>query len=421
MLDGSRRKMFDRGRMMRSVLIWSALTGALLALPVARGQEPLAGLAQALGDGTFDLSFRYRYELVDQDGIAADANASTLRTRLTYNSAVFRDFSLLLEADDLRAVGADSYNSTRNGKTDRPAVFDPEGTDLNQAGIKYTGFTNAEIVFGRQRINRVNQRFIGGVGWRQNEQTFDALSVSYSFSDELQGFYSYVSNVNRIFGPNSGTPAGDLRGSSHLVDLSYDLGRGARVTGYSYFLDFDDTPALSNRTFGVRLVGSLSLAEDLTLPYTAEYAHQEDNGDNATDYDDHYILLEAGLNWPLFDVKLGYEVLGGSGVAGGAFVTPLATLHGFQGWADKFLSPPAGGVEDTYLTLNLRILGGNVSATYHDFSADSSGGSYGDEIDLAGSWRFADNYSVLVKLASYSSDGFATDTRKIWIMLTAAF
>ena len=42
-------------------------------------------------------------------------------------------------------------------------------------------------------------------------------------------------------------------------------------------------------------------------------------------------------------LKLGYEVLEGGNAAGKAFRTPLATLHKFQGWADKFIGPSTSG------------------------------------------------------------------------------
>jgi hypothetical protein len=32
-----------------------------------------------------------------------------------------------------------------------------------------------DLTLGRQRINLDDQRFVGSVGWRQNEQTFDAV------------------------------------------------------------------------------------------------------------------------------------------------------------------------------------------------------------------------------------------------------
>ena len=43
-------------------------------------------------------------------------------------------------------------------------------------------------------------------------------------------------------------------------------------------------------------------------------------------------------------MKLGFERLEGNGTV--ALQTPLATLHAFNGWADKFLSTPANGLRD---------------------------------------------------------------------------
>ena len=43
----------------------------------------------------------------------------------------------------------------------------------------------------------------------------------------------------------------------------------------------------------------------------------------------------------------GYEVLGADdGAALTSFQTPLATLHKFQGWADKFLTTPPNGIRE---------------------------------------------------------------------------
>ena len=122
---------------------------------------------------------------MDDDAFTKDAWANTLRSRLTVAPKPINGFGVLVEVDDVRDIGADNFNDTRNGVTDRPAVNDPEGTDLNQALLRYSGFPGTEVVIGRQRIERANQRFVGGVGWRQNEQTFDAAAVSHQFGDKL--------------------------------------------------------------------------------------------------------------------------------------------------------------------------------------------------------------------------------------------
>ena len=87
---------------------------------------------ELLRDGKLNLNFRYRYEFVDQDGIADNAHASTLRTRLAYRSPYFSNFGFLIEFDDLRSIGNDLYNSTRNDNTNRPTVADPKALKLTR-------------------------------------------------------------------------------------------------------------------------------------------------------------------------------------------------------------------------------------------------------------------------------------------------
>ena len=325
-------------------LVFLALPMGVLAQEEATGdsaEDTAQGitdqLAQAVDDGTLSLSFRYRYEFVDQDSFDKDAHANTLRTRLVFAPKLNDDWSFLLNFDDVRHIGSSKFNDTRNGKTERPAVLDPKGTDLNQAAVKFTGLDKATIVLGRQAMPRYNKRFIGGVEWRQNEQTFDSISIDYDFTDKFTGFYSYVAQVNRIFGPDTGSPPEDLDTSLNLLDATYTFAPEAVLTGYGYFLDFDDADSLSNQTLGARLTGAFKLQEDLSLAYAAEYAYQEDFGDNPVSYDANYYLLEAGLNWDIFGIKAGYEVLEGGDAPGEGFRTPLATLHAFEGWADKFV------------------------------------------------------------------------------------
>src|SRR3546814_3293516 len=69
----------------------------------------------------------------------------------------------------------------------------------------------------------------------------------------------------------------------------------------------------------------------------------------------------------------------GNGVV--AFQTPLATLHAFNGWADRFLSTPGNGLEDIYVGVGGKHGQWNWQALWHDFSADRGGADYGTELD----------------------------------------
>ena len=78
----------------------------------ANAQSVNEGLSSALKDGNAALQLRYRYEFVDQDGIAKQADASTLKTRFTWNSGTVANFKGLLEVDNVSGIGGEQYNST---------------------------------------------------------------------------------------------------------------------------------------------------------------------------------------------------------------------------------------------------------------------------------------------------------------------
>jgi len=395
-----------------STLTLSALAAAVtLALPSQAGT--LDNIATAVKDSTAKVDLRYRIENVDQDGKSEDALASTLRSRLTWQTAPVNNFTVNVEVDNVTVIGFDDYNSTTNGKGEYPVVADPEGTDLNQANIKYSGEKLAFIA-GRQRIVHDNQRFIGGVAWRQNEQTYDATRFVYTVSDTFSFDYSYVFNVNRIFGPNDGAQPADWHGSFHLANAKLALGKDHKIAAFGYLLDNEVAASASSNTYGVDYSGNFG-------PVTANlsYAIQSDAGDNPNSYDADY--YKAELAGKLGQVKLsaGIEVLGSDNGIG--FSTPLATLHKFQGFADKFLGTPGNGIEDIYVSAVTKVGGVKLVATYHNFDSSEGNISYGSEIDLVAAYKFNKYANGLLKFASYDADEHATDTTKLWAMVNFVF
>ena len=103
----------------------------------------------------------------------------------------------------------------------------------------------------------------------------------------------------------------------------------------------------------------------------------------------------------------------------------LATLHAHQGWADKFLTTPATGIEDTYGGASYKIskVFGldfiRFMAVYHEFDADTGGTDLGEEVDLLAAAKFMKKYTMTLKFADYKADTFATDTEKIWMYFDA--
>ena len=396
-------------------VIFVMLLGPVTVAPAA------TSFTQALTSGSAHLGFRYRVELVDQKGRPDKATASTLRTRLNFRSGDYKGFNLFVELDDVSYIGSDRFNNLRNGESSYPVVADPEGTDINQF---YIDLQLADLLFrfGRQRINLDNQRFLGGVGWRQNEQTYDAATIRSTGLANGVASYTYIDNISRIFGPDKGTPAKDIDSNSHILHYKFEKKGFGVLVGYGYFLDLVDSPALSNRTIGMRYSRTISFNDNWSFPLVLEYATQRHYGDNPVSYSSNYYLVETALNAANLKWTLGYEVLDGDASPNGkAFITPLATLHKFQGWNDKFLSTPASGIRDVYTGFSGKILGTKSTLIYHRFSAADGSANYGTEVDVSISKKISSHWSVLLKYSLYREDGLAADTTKVWAMITANF
>ncbi len=372
-----------------------------------------------LGEGEAKLSFRYRYEFVDQTGYPEDAQASTLRSRLTYQTPSDQKIALVLEADNVLRVGGDRYSDGNRTVPGRPVVADPIGTEFNQAYVSLQPDSRLSFSLGRQRINLDDQRFIGGVGWRQNEQTYDAGRIRLSLPAGPTLDYSYLWNINRVFGPEGGAQASDWNCNCHALNLGMTPWENARIALFVYHLDLDEAVSVSNRALGARISGTFNFPNGADLNYLVSYARQSDVGQNPVDYSADYYHVRLGVKTKLLSASFGYEILGSdSGRAGAAFVTPLATLHGFNGWADKFLATPDAGLVDLYGQLAFDVEGFVTSIVYHRYAADYGGADFGSEWNLSFSRKVSKQLGLLGKLAAYDSDGFATDTEKVWLMVS---
>ncbi len=407
--------MLNRGKNTASV-VTIGISAAVLGLstPLLATAD---GIDKAFSEGDISLNLRYRYEYVDQDGKPEDADASTLKSRLTMKSGVVGGFMGLVEVDNVSYIGSDRFNNTENGKTDYPVVADPDYTEINQLFFSYAYDDKNKTTIGRQRINHSGQRFIGGVAWRQNEQTFDAVRIQSSPLDKLTIDYSYIWRVNRIFGPNGDN--NNFTGDNHVALAAYKFNEQHTLSGFAYLLDMNESPALSSSTYGIEYKGGFVVSDDLSLGINLSYAEQNDYKESPLSYDAGYYFGEFTAKLKPFSIALGHEVLESDN--GVSFKTPLATLHKFQGFADKFLVTPTNGIKDSYLKVVTKVGGVKFVVFYHDFEAETGSMNYGSEIDFVAAYKFGKNYSVLFKYAAYDADDFATDTDKAWLMLTATF
>jgi hypothetical protein len=392
-----------------------------LALGLALLAAPAVATAAETLPGKFILDMRLRDETVDQDGFAKSAQALTLRTRLGYETPAWNRFKALIEGENVVALD-DAYNSTTNGKVLYPVVGDPETTQLNRAQVTWTG-AQGDVVVGRQRIILGNARFIGNAGFRQTEQTFDAIKADVQPTKDLTLTYVYLDKVHRVFTERSAQ--GAWNSDSHLAQASWKTSAG-QLTGYAYLLDFTNAPTQSNATWGLRFAGSHPLRPNLSVTYEAEAARQSAYRNSPTRFEFGYLDLSAGLKSGPRWATLGVECLDGDGRRG--FQTPLATLFAYQGWADVFLSTPSTGVRDfnlgggTAMPLGPKALPLKLQAVAHDFTDDDGSRRYGRELDLLAAIPINKVLSAELRTAFFDGarPGFA-DRHKVWLTFEARY
>jgi hypothetical protein len=381
--------------------------------------DPITG---AIAAGHLLLDVRGRWETVDQtrSAVIKDvANAYTVRTQLGWETGAWRGVKALLEFQNVSHLGPENYAVNAPGattpplngpsKAKYPLINDPDETELHRLQLAWSPVKELTATVGRQRILIDDQRFIGNVGWRQNEQTYDAARVEFAVKG-LSGTYVYLDRINRVLGPGSA-----WKSDSHLLNLAYAVAPPLRLEGFVYALAFSNSAINSSITEGGRITGQAPLGP-LQLAYAGTYADQRNYRSGPTPrFDLPYWDVNLAASWRMLTGKVDYEVLGGNGVRG--FTTPLATVHAFDGWSDAWVSPGGNksfvdGIRDLSGGLAFRppiraryFFAPELTAIYHDFHDDRTGAGLAHEIDFLATAAFTKQLTGLVKFADFQRNG----------------
>lgn len=348
------------------------------------------------------IDVRSRYEFGDVDGFDA-AHAFTFRERVGLKTAAWNGFSALVEGeftqaavDDYNggALGADPFDPTKT------LIGDPETNELDQAYLQYEGF-DTTVKLGRQTVIRDNAAFVGNVVWRQNQQTFDAVTFSNQSIDHLTVQYAYLNQVNKIFGSEAdgATPnAQDIATSSHLVNLSYTGIKDLTLGAYAYIMNFQNPGFWDNNTFGL-----LAKKELFGIAFHGEIAWQDKAGTAGTE-DALYAHGIATKTVGSHTISLGIEHLDAG------FKTPLATLHAFNGYADVFIAGRANGnhngLTDTYLSHCMPLFWDmKWLNSLHLMGDNQISAGYGWEYDSVLTKKFNDHFTAIAKLGWFNEEG----------------
>lgn len=409
----------------------AATTLIVICLPEAGLAMEQNGEPPLLGDGEASLSNRLRYEAVDDSGLS-NADALTLRSALRLKSGNIAgnpNWKALIEFENTALLSSSDFSTgARNRGT--AIIPDQSHTEANQFFISYNSPRGLTAGLGRQEINYGDERFVGSVSFRQNHQSFDALSLGYSDNENWALNYAYLINANRIFGEQSdnGPPGvlGDHEQNTHLLNIVYSGLSAGEFEAYSYLIDNKDFARASTDTQGLRFNGSVR-PNRITYSYTAEVARQKSSAENPQNYRTWYSRITGGISYRRLSLTVSQERLGSDNSAG--FITPFATLHRYQGWADKFAAmTPNEGLVDTNVTLAGRFPGFRYRLQFHDFSTDKNSSDIGTEIGAHIQWRIKQKYFIELKYADYSAansapstGGLNNDTRRLFLSLATTF
>ncbi|MGZ8984158.1 MAG: alginate export family protein [Methylotenera sp.] len=382
-------------------------------------------LLDAIKEGKPLTNFRLRYENVNQEGYNSaakeldTANALTLRSLIGWQTAPFHNFSFTAQITDVHKF-TDDYNDKRNnlsepGKSNYPFIVDPDFTDINQLFVDWTGIKNTKLRLGRQQLNLDNVRFIGDIGFRQNMQVFDGVSVLNKSLPDTEIFAAHFDKVRQI---NTKLRSGNV----DIINAKHRISPSESVTGYGYFIDVADlsqnvgnglaaTADASSKTFGARLDGVRKIDDHWKVLYTAEYAKQDDYKGGSPLIDAHYLKLGGGAMYDVWSLRIDHERLS-SNNGQYAFQTPLGTNHLFQGWADQFLVTPRQGIEDTFVTFAGSIEKAKIYAEYHVFKSDEKfatlngqfSNKYGTEFDASVAYPFTNKILGKLEYAKFVED-----------------
>lgn len=390
------------------------VSAAVAAAPALAADAP-ASFADAIAQGKVSLHARLRYEHVDQTALR-DANALTLRPRLGFTTARFAGWQAMIEGEAVLPFDGSTYSQAglNASGADRAVIADPRSTEFNQLWLSFA-HEKTTGTLGRQRLVLDNARFVGDVGWRQNQQTFDAFVLQDKSLEKTTLTYAYLDQINRVFSHRH--VQGKWESDSHLAHVNYTGFAAGTLSVYGYWLEFDNAATNSSATYGASFTGAHKFSDTVKLAYRAEVATQSDFANNLQNYSARYVALEAGPAWKNFGLALGHERLGSDNNVG--FKTPLATLHAFNGWADLFLATPGAGLRDTYVKVNATLPQAvSLLAFYHLFEADRGGADFGDEIDVQFTRKFGKHVTILVKFADFRRESVAfADVRKYWLQV----
>lgn len=386
----------------------NALQAAYLLFTALALVWALQSTAQSYPEHNVTSDIKFRAGLA---GGPPDATALSISGALSCHSIWDEHWFSTLEG---LAVASDSSHYF-DGVTDNgfAKIPDADGLNLTGATIGFSGL-DYELALGRQKVRLLEGRLIGTNGFWQKPQVFDAFRFEQAIGGQLNLDIHYLWAANRIGGHKAKT-------TLHRDDIRFEQLNGVRPIS-----------ELGRHTLNSWALEAIWRHEQSTISLiTLNHDNRDiDSHDSLTGgfrYNTasrHYGLkfnlrvvalaqkrlhqkipyydLRLDLNHRMAGFKFQRETLGASN--GVAFVTPLASLHDFQGMTDQFLVTPPSGLHDSNISVLLRnSLLGTLTGEAHYFE-EYSGSKLGKEFGVEWSKTFGSSLKANLRAGHFTGN-----------------
>ena len=370
-----------------------------------------------IAEDNFSLFSRTRFEMVDKgDAETTRRSKTSSRFDLGYTLPLAKGLKLFVEGQAVVVWQEDLEHL--NQLITAPVVADPEFLDWNQYYADIQTDLGLHFRLGRQAINLGNQRFIGRVNFRQNDQTFFAGQASFKREGLWSLSYIYIHEAYRVLDEDAKWDV-----PSHLVHFEVSPEDFMSASAYMYDINVNSEDR-DYLTFGGHVKFSVGKkSQKLNLFFECAY---QDAQTGTEEYDTVYWHGYAEVKWKEHLLCGGWEHLGGDG--SNSFQTPLATLHKFNGWADIFLTTPANGLEDYYvkysfmLAPSTQVKSQTKATVIHHWYRGDIDANYGREWNFGLQQKFNKNRADVdfsVQYAWYTAeDSPYVDENRLWASMS---
>jgi hypothetical protein len=275
------------------------------------------------------------------------------------------EWKVYIEPQDVRGWGSEA----------NPTSYEAN-VDLHQGFAEWNPDGAFNLRIGRQSINHLNQRLIGGLNWAQQGRSFDAARL-----------FGKIDNVSwDVWGAPlvDEAPRRARDGAVGAGLLQWDnAGRRAAVLGVG---DMNREASLYRSTVGPHTSGKLFGSFIYQAEAYAQFGHR--GGEEISAYMVNGELGYASKTLALKpSLRVGYDVLSGATEDTTAFDTLYGTNHAFYGYMDAFLNIPVHtggrGLQDLYVKATVDIGASRAYLAVHHLRAGpGNDGTFGTEADL---------------------------------------